>query len=82
MSRLRRRTIATRRVSVRYTETHTRTLCKRSLEEMMVSDMTKMFLEKGITLTPEISNNGDSKSPRRARYGMTYEPNRCTTSTT
>ena len=53
MSRLRRRTIATRRVSVRYTETHTRTLCKRSLEEIMVSDMTKMFLEKGITLTPE-----------------------------
>lgn len=53
MARLQRRTIATRRVNVRYTETHTRTLSKRALEELLHNDMTRLYAEKGIILTAE-----------------------------
>jgi len=39
MARLRRRTILTRRVSVRYTETNTRALCRRIMDDMLTPDM-------------------------------------------
>ena len=39
MPRLRRVTVATRRVSVRYTETNTRQLCRRLMDELLTDDM-------------------------------------------
>ena len=69
MTRLHRRTIATRRVNVRYTETHTRTLSKRALQEMLEKDMTRMFAEKGIILTPDdIEQRGFKVSSSRTIY--------------
>jgi len=69
MTRLHRRTIATRRVNVRYTETHTRTLSKRALQEMLEKDMTRMFAEKGIILTPDdIERRGFRVSSSRTIY--------------
>ncbi len=69
MTRLHRRTIATRRVNVRYTETHTRTLSKRALQEMHEKDMTRMFAEKGIILTPDdIEQRGFKVSSSRTIY--------------
>ena len=41
MPRLRRRVVATRKVAVRHTETPTRTLCKRTMDEMLSDEMLK-----------------------------------------
>jgi len=47
MPRLRRAIVATRRVSVRYTETNTRQLCRRLMEELLTDDM----LQRGFRIS-------------------------------
>jgi hypothetical protein len=53
MARIRRVVIATRRVSIRHTETRTKRAARKALEESADSLIARAFAEQGIILSPE-----------------------------
>ena len=66
MARLRRRTIATYRMATRYTETPTRKLCHRAIEESAHRIIRRAFSEHGITLSAaDIDERGIKLSTSR-----------------